>query len=87
MALRDRVTATVDSTLKEEPIPSTIASSRTAGLVLTPLQLLDRLAALLPPPRLHRHFGAGANGRSQDMFAATINGNTWPTAPIGGLRR
>jgi len=25
------------------------------GLMLTPLQLLDRLAALIPPPRKHRH--------------------------------
>ena len=24
-------------------------------LLLTPLQLLDRLAALVPPPRIHRH--------------------------------
>ena len=24
-------------------------------LILTPLELLDRLAALVPPPRLHRH--------------------------------
>ena len=25
------------------------------SLMLTPLQLLDRLAALIPPPRKHRH--------------------------------
>ena len=25
------------------------------GLILTPLELIDRLAALIPPPRLHRH--------------------------------
>jgi hypothetical protein len=24
-------------------------------LSLTPLQLIDHLAALIPPPRLHRH--------------------------------
>ena len=33
---------------------------RGGPLLLTPLELLDRLAALVPPPRLHRHryFGA-----------------------------
>jgi hypothetical protein len=26
-----------------------------ASLILTPQELLDRLAALVPPPRIHRH--------------------------------
>jgi hypothetical protein len=26
-----------------------------AALILTPLELLDRSAALVPPPRIHRH--------------------------------
>jgi len=30
-------------------------SAKTGPLRLTPLQLLDRLAALVPPPRVHRH--------------------------------
>ena len=30
--------------------------------LLTPLQLIDRLAALVPPPRIHRHHEGNANG-------------------------
>ena len=35
---------------------------RSVSLMLTPMQLLDRLAALIPPPRKHRHryFGVPA---------------------------
>lgn len=33
-------------------------------LVLTPLQLLDRLAALMPPPRIHRHGYLGVLSRT-----------------------
>ena len=32
------------------------------ALILTPLELLDRIAALLPPPRIHRHHEGNANG-------------------------
>ena len=45
------------------------------SLLLTPLELLDRLAALVPPPRIHRHryFGVPARtGRSQEISAATV---------------
>jgi hypothetical protein len=31
-------------------------------LLLTPLELLERLAALVPPPRIHRHHEGNANG-------------------------
>ena len=38
--------------------------------VLTPLQLLDRLAALVPPPRIscHRYFGALARTAAYGTF-------------------
>ncbi len=35
-------------------LPKPLPDGRTA-LYLTPLELLDRLAALIPPPRIHRH--------------------------------
>ena len=43
------------------------------ALLLTLLALLDRLAALVPPPRIPRHhyIDVGANGRSRDISAAT----------------
>lgn len=50
--------------------------------VLSGLELLDRLAALVPPLRVHRHrhFGAGSNGRSWTISAATADGRSWPPA-------
>ena len=40
------------------------------SLLLTPLELLDRLAALVPPPRIHRHryFGALARTAANGKF-------------------
>ncbi len=35
-------------------LPKPLPDGRTA-LYLTPLELLERLAALIPPPRIHRH--------------------------------
>jgi len=57
------------------------APGRISPLLFTPVQLLDRLAAMVPPPRIHRHRyfrGAGANGSSREIFAATPNGRSWP---------
>jgi hypothetical protein len=39
-------------------LPKPTADGRVA-LTLTPLELIDRLAALIPPPRVHRHRYAG----------------------------
>jgi hypothetical protein len=44
------------------------------SLVRTPLALLYRLAATVPPPRIHRH-RCFANGRSQEISAATVTGS------------
>jgi hypothetical protein len=64
-------------------------SGRDTGVALTPLELIDRIAALGSPPRIHRHryFGAGANGRSLEISGATANGWLWPTAAVPHLRR
>jgi hypothetical protein len=44
------------------------------ALILTPLELIDRLAALLRC--------AGANGRSREISAAPPNGRSWPHCDI-----
>ena len=58
----------------------------TGPLRLTPLELLDRLAALVPPPRVHRHryFGVLApNSPLRTAVTALAPGaSTAPPAPI-----
>ncbi len=39
-------------------------------LTLTPLELIDRLAALIPPPRLHRHRYHGVLAPNAPLRAA-----------------
>ena len=50
--------------------------------LLTPLELLDRLAALVPPPRFHRHRSCGARAydRLLEISATTVTVWTWPIA-------
>lgn len=38
-----------------KPARTTAPGTRPAALVLTPLELIDKIAALVPPPRAHRH--------------------------------
>ena len=35
--------------------PKSQSGGKQADLVLTPLELIERIAALVPPPRTHRH--------------------------------
>jgi len=55
-------------------------SGRDGSLLLTSLELLDRLAALVPsarpPPPLVQC--AGPNGRSAETSVAIANGGSWP---------
>ncbi|MBK8361781.1 MAG: transposase [Comamonadaceae bacterium] len=37
------------------PVRGTAPGTRPAALVLTPLELITKIAALVPPPRAHRH--------------------------------
>lgn len=38
-----------------KPVRTTVPGARPAALVLTPLELITKIAALVPPPRAHRH--------------------------------
>jgi hypothetical protein len=52
-----------------------IAKPRPDGpraLVLTPLELLDQIAALVPPPRVHRHRYYGVLAPNAPLRAAVI---------------
>jgi len=44
----------------------------TTALTLTPLELIDHLAALIPPPRLHRHRYHGVLAPNSPLRAAAI---------------
>jgi hypothetical protein len=56
-----------------------------APLLLTPLELLDRLAALVPPPRIHRHRYFGVLAPNSPLRAAVTAlaraATTSPPAP------
>jgi hypothetical protein len=54
-------------------------------LVLTPLELIDKIAALIPPPRTHRHRYYGVLAPNAPMRAAVTALAplaTIPTAPV-----
>jgi Putative transposase len=38
-----------------KPVRGTVPAARPAALVLTRLELITKIAALVPPPRAHRH--------------------------------
>ena len=69
-------------------MPSTSSTTTQSGprrqrpLILTPLELLDRIAALMPPPRIHRR-------RYFDLLARTAAHRKFPLQPppAGGGRR
>jgi hypothetical protein len=54
-------------------LPKPTADGRVA-LTLTPLELLSRLAALIPPPRVHRHRYAGVLAPNSPWRAAVTAG-------------
>ena len=51
-----------------------------ARLILTPLQLIDRLAALVPPPRVHRHRYFGVLAPNSPLRPA-VTAMALPAAP------
>ena len=71
-------------------LPKPSPEGRT-DLTLTPLELIDRLAALIPPPRLHRHRYHGVLAPNSPLRAAVTALARAPApeqpadaAPVGG---
>ena len=60
-------------------LPKPTPEGRTA-LALTPLELIDRLAALIPPPRVHRHRYSGVLAPSSPWRAQVT---AWAAASAG----
>ena len=62
-------------------LPKPLPSGQTE-LTLTPLELLDRRAALIPPPRRHRHHYAGVFAPHAVLrYAARLSSSIgWPSA-------
>ena len=55
------------------------------SLLLTPLELLDRLAALVPPPRIHRHRFFGADRANDCLPGVSVASSTvsgWPVSDL-----
>ena len=53
------------------------------GLTLTPLELIDRIAALVPPPRTHRHRYFGVLAPNSPLRAAvTALAQALPAQPV-----
>ena len=52
------------------PARATAPGTRPAALVLTPLELIDKIAALVPPPRAHRHRYYGVLAPNASLRAA-----------------
>ena len=45
----------------------------TISLMLTPLELIERLAALIPPPRRHRHRSSGALATNAPLHSGPVS--------------
>ena len=53
-----------------KPVRGTAPGTRPAALVLTPLELITKIAALVPPPRAHRHRYYGVLAPNAPLRAA-----------------
>jgi hypothetical protein len=61
--------------------PPTSSPDRGSTLIVTPLELLDRLAALVPPPRVHRHRYYGVLAPNAPLRQAATAMGTAPGPP------
>lgn len=68
--LRQQGAALVYRCAKQHSEPVAGVGARQAELVLTPLELIDRIAALVPPARIHRHRYFGVLAPNSPLRAA-----------------
>lgn len=52
--------------------PKPQSGGKHGDLILTPLELIDRIAALIPPPRIHRHRYYGVLAPNSPLRAAAV---------------
>ena len=72
-----------------KPVRGTAPGTRPAALVLTPLELIDKIAALVPPPRAHRHrnYGVLAPNASLRAVVTALAPAAVPPAPTSAASR
>ena len=72
-----------------KPARATAAGARPAALLLTPLTLIDKIAALVPPPRAHGHrtYGALAPNAPLRPVVTALAPAAVPPAPISVATR
>ena len=72
-------------TKKSSKTTSDKSGAKAVELHLTPLELLDRIAALVPPPRTHRHRYCGVLAPNSPLRAAvTALATPAQAAPVLG---
>ena len=72
-----------------KPARGTAPGARPASLVLTPLELITKIAALVPPPRAHRHryYGVLAPNASLRSVVTALAPAAVPPAPTSAASR
>ena len=72
-----------------KPVRTTAPGARPAALVLTPLELIMKIAALVPPPRAHRHryYGVLAPNASLRSVVTALAPAAIPPAPTSAATR
>ncbi len=72
-----------------KPVRGTAPRTRPAALVLTPLELITKIAALVPPPRVHRHryYGVLAPNASLRAVVTALAPAAVPPAPTSAATR
>jgi hypothetical protein len=72
-----------------KPVRGTAPGARPSALVLTPLELITKIAALVPPPRAHRHryYGVRAPNAPLRSVVTALAPAAVPPAPTSAATR